>query len=50
MTPNEGKASKRLTVNVRILPLYAKDVERASQQKAARAAFQSAGCGGKTCP
>jgi probable rRNA maturation factor len=43
MTPNEGKASKRLTVNVRILPLYAKDVERASVQKAARAAFKSAG-------
>jgi probable rRNA maturation factor len=43
MTPNEVKASRRLTVNVRILPLYAHDVERASLQKAARAAFKSAG-------
>jgi probable rRNA maturation factor len=43
MTPDEGKASKRLTVNVRILPLYAKDVVRADLRKAARAAFKSAG-------
>jgi probable rRNA maturation factor len=42
MTPNEGNASKRLTVNVRILPLYAKGVVRANLQKAARAAFKSA--------
>jgi probable rRNA maturation factor len=43
MTPNEGRAPARLTVNVRILPLYAQDVEQANLRKAARAAFKSAG-------
>jgi probable rRNA maturation factor len=43
MTRNEGRALKRLTVNVSVLPLYAKDVAKASLQKAARAAFVSAG-------
>jgi probable rRNA maturation factor len=43
MTPNEGKVSKRLTVNIQVLPIYAHDVERANLQKAARAAFKNAG-------
>jgi probable rRNA maturation factor len=43
MTPNESTASRRLKVNVRILPEYARDVEPAELQRAARAAFKSAG-------
>jgi probable rRNA maturation factor len=43
MTPAEGKAPRLLTVNVHVIPLYAKYVERASLRKAARAAFLSAG-------
>jgi probable rRNA maturation factor len=43
MMPNEGKASKRLKVNVCILPEYAGDVKPADLQRAARAAFKSAG-------
>lgn len=43
MTPREGPATRRLTVNVRVLPLYAQEVEGASLRKAARAAFKSAG-------
>jgi len=43
MSPHMGKVPNRLTVGVQILPAYAGNVKRTHLQKAARAAFRSAG-------
>jgi len=43
MTSGERKNAQRLTVNIRVLPVYAHDIDRAHLRKAARAAFRSAG-------
>lgn len=43
MSPEEGKISKRLSVHIHVLPIYAQHVDRTQLQKAARAAFGCAG-------
>lgn len=43
MTRREPTLSRRLTVHVQVLPVYAKDVERIYLQRAVRAAFRCAG-------
>jgi probable rRNA maturation factor len=43
MTSGARKVARRLTVNVRVLPSYAQEIERADLRRAARAAFKSAG-------